>query len=82
MNVTSMLLGIALIIASLSLSTNLQIVNLIFVLFVTTPRLLSYIYSFFAFQKLKKEVKEIEYVISNERVSFSDKYKVSSGQIK
>lgn len=51
-------------------------------LFVTTPRLLSYIYSFFAFQKLKKEVKEIEYVISNERVSFSDKYKVSSGQIK
>jgi len=81
-NVMSMLLGIVLITTSLSFPTHWQVVNLIFVLLITTPRLQAYVYSFFAFQRYKKEMKEIEYDINDEGISFSDKSKVSSGQTK
>ena len=78
----SKLLGIVLLLSSLSFKGVVQVLNLIFIIILTTPSLWAYVTSLLSFLRYKKELRTITYTIDDNGIDFTDEKKVSSGQTK
>lgn len=74
--------GILLILSSLSFAGLAQLLNILFIVVLTTPRLLAYVLSLVAFQRYKKGIKAIQYTFDDNGIAFRDEKKISSGKTK